>query len=87
MYGDIYNFPAKQYEKALQQAVEQEAEQEGGKMEYVEAGSDDEEAATEVPSPSDFASSVLSCVLAAHIMFVQPISQTATAQLEGHKVP
>ena len=48
MYGDIYNFPAKQYEKALQQAVEQEAEQEGGKMEYVEAGSDEEDAASEV---------------------------------------
>ena len=44
MYGDIYNFPVKQYEATLQQAAEQEAQEQQGKMEYVAAESDEEDA-------------------------------------------
>ena len=50
MYGDIYNFPVKQYEAALQQAAEQEADDRQGKMEYVEAESDEDDA-SQVCSP------------------------------------
>lgn len=44
VFGDIYNFPVKQYEAALQQAAEQEADNRQGKMEYVEAESEDDDA-------------------------------------------
>ena len=39
-YGDIYNFPAALYEKALGQAAAEDAEQ---AMQYVEADADDDE--------------------------------------------